>query len=322
MAADRRGPRAAVRADRGHGRRPRTCIARGHGRRGHAGRPRGRARHHRRPAGHRPRLQDADRPRRRDRRRGADLPRRRPDVHAPTRPTSCRSRWTTTACASTSSRRRSTASTREGRRPKFIYTIPNFQNPAGVTLSLPRRRRLVEVAARARAARARGQPVRPAALRGRAAADAATRSTAASSSSTSARSRRSSPPASGSAGRSRRAPVLEKMNLGKQGADLCSSSFSQLFVAAYFAHDRWQDYLAVAARPLPPPARHDARRARRALPARGDVDAAAGRAVHLGDAARLHRHDRPAGARAVAQRRVRARAAPRTSTAAAARRCG
>ena len=34
----------------------------------------------------------------------------------------------------------------EGRRPKFIYTIPNFQNPAGVTLSLPRRRRLVEVA--------------------------------------------------------------------------------------------------------------------------------------------------------------------------------
>ena len=35
---------------------------------------------------------------------------------------------------------------REGRRPKFIYTIPNFQNPAGVTMSLPRRRRLVEVA--------------------------------------------------------------------------------------------------------------------------------------------------------------------------------
>ena len=32
---------------------------------------------------------------------------------------------------------------REGRRPKFIYTIPNFQNPAGVTMSLPRRRRLV-----------------------------------------------------------------------------------------------------------------------------------------------------------------------------------
>src|SRR5213595_909959 len=34
-----------------------------------------------------------------------------------------------------------------GRTPKFIYTIPNFQNPGGVTMSLPRRKRLVEVAA-------------------------------------------------------------------------------------------------------------------------------------------------------------------------------
>jgi 2-aminoadipate transaminase len=30
--------------------------------------------------------------------------------------------------------------------PKFIYALPNFQNPTGVTLSLQRRRRLVEVA--------------------------------------------------------------------------------------------------------------------------------------------------------------------------------
>jgi 2-aminoadipate transaminase len=34
----------------------------------------------------------------------------------------------------------------EGRRPKFIYTVPTFQNPAGVTLSAERRRRLVELA--------------------------------------------------------------------------------------------------------------------------------------------------------------------------------
>src|ERR1035438_3330969 len=34
----------------------------------------------------------------------------------------------------------------EGRRPKFIYTIPNFQNPGGVTMSLARRHRLIEVA--------------------------------------------------------------------------------------------------------------------------------------------------------------------------------
>jgi 2-aminoadipate transaminase len=31
--------------------------------------------------------------------------------------------------------------------PKFIYVLPNFQNPGGVTLSLSRRRRLVELAA-------------------------------------------------------------------------------------------------------------------------------------------------------------------------------
>src|ERR687888_1208951 len=31
---------------------------------------------------------------------------------------------------------------REGRRPKFVYTVPTFQNPAGVTMSLERRHRL------------------------------------------------------------------------------------------------------------------------------------------------------------------------------------
>src|SRR5207237_5751042 len=31
-------------------------------------------------------------------------------------------------------------------------------------------------------------------------------------------------------------PVLEKLNLGKQGADLCSSPVTQLFVAEYFRH--------------------------------------------------------------------------------------
>src|SRR3990172_952922 len=30
-----------------------------------------------------------------------------------------------------------------GARPKFVYTVPNFNNPAGVTMSMPRRQRLV-----------------------------------------------------------------------------------------------------------------------------------------------------------------------------------
>jgi 2-aminoadipate transaminase len=31
--------------------------------------------------------------------------------------------------------------------PKFIYTVPDFQNPSGVTMSLPRRRELLDIAA-------------------------------------------------------------------------------------------------------------------------------------------------------------------------------
>lgn len=34
----------------------------------------------------------------------------------------------------------------EGKRVKFIYTISNFQNPTGVTMSLPRRKRILEIA--------------------------------------------------------------------------------------------------------------------------------------------------------------------------------
>jgi len=38
-------------------------------------------------------------------------------------------------------------------------------------------------------------------------------------------------------------PVLEKMNLGKQAADLCSAPLSQHFVVAYFAERDWRRYL-------------------------------------------------------------------------------
>ena len=32
-----------------------------------------------------------------------------------------------------------------GKRLKFLYTIPNFHNPAGVTLSAERRQRVIEI---------------------------------------------------------------------------------------------------------------------------------------------------------------------------------
>ena len=130
----------------------------------------------------------------------------------------------------------------DGRRPKFIYTIPSFQNPAGVTMSVERRRELVRIAHEQELVvlednpygllRYEGDPlptlhsldggryviylgtfskILSAGLRlGWAAAPR---------------------------------PILEKLNLGKQGADLCSSSLTQHFVAAYFAQRDWRAYL-------------------------------------------------------------------------------
>src|SRR4051794_11273520 len=130
----------------------------------------------------------------------------------------------------------------EGRRPKFIYTILNFQNPAGVTLSLPRRKRLVEVARERELLvlednpygllRYEGEPLPTlhSLDRGEFVIYLGTFSKILS-------------PGIRLGWTTAPAPVLEKMNLGKQGADLCSPAFSQMFVASYFEHDRWTDYL-------------------------------------------------------------------------------
>jgi 2-aminoadipate transaminase len=131
---------------------------------------------------------------------------------------------------------------RDGRRPKFIYTVPTFQNPAGVTLSLPRRKRLVEIASERELLvlednpygllRYEGEPLPPLfALDGgiyvlylgtfskifspgiRLGWLVAPR------------------------------PVLAKVELGKQAADLCTSSLTQQFVDAYFDDGRWLEYV-------------------------------------------------------------------------------
>jgi 2-aminoadipate transaminase len=131
---------------------------------------------------------------------------------------------------------------REGRRPKFVYSVPSFQNPAGVTLSLERRRRLVELARQRELLvvednpygllRFGGDPLpplyqldggdfviyvgtfskilSPGIRLGWAVA----------------------PP-----------PVMEKIVLGKQAADLCTSTLTQHFVREYFAEGRWREYV-------------------------------------------------------------------------------
>jgi 2-aminoadipate transaminase len=130
---------------------------------------------------------------------------------------------------------------RSGRRPKFIYTVPNFHNPAGVTMSLDRRRELVRIASARELIvlednpygllRYEGEPLptlhslddefviytgtfskilSPGVRLGWAVAPA---------------------------------PILAKMQIGKQGADLCSSSVSQYFVTAYFDACAWDEYV-------------------------------------------------------------------------------
>ncbi|MDQ6750943.1 MAG: PLP-dependent aminotransferase family protein [Actinomycetota bacterium] len=131
---------------------------------------------------------------------------------------------------------------REGRRPKFIYTVPTFQNPAGVTLSLPRRERLVALAHERELLvlednpygllRYEGDPIPT--LRsidgGEFVVYLGTFSKILS-------------PGIRLGWTVAPRPVLEKMNLGKQSADLCSSSMTQHFVAAYFEGGRWREYV-------------------------------------------------------------------------------
>src|SRR5690349_3962782 len=118
---------------------------------------------------------------------------------------------------------------REGRRPKFIYTIPTFQNPAGVTLSLPRRKRLVEVAHERELIvlednpygllRYEGDPL-PTLYSLDGGAFVIYLGTFSKILSPGIRIGWAVAPG----------PVHQKMNLGKQESDLCSSSLSQLFV--------------------------------------------------------------------------------------------
>src|SRR5271167_890616 len=138
----------------------------------------------------------------------------------------------------------------EGRRPKFIYTIPNFQNPGGVTMSLPRRRRLVEVARERELLILEDNPYGLLRYEGEAlptlySLDASNAGKDGASDLVIYLGTFSKILAPGLrlgwsvAPR----PVLEKLNLGKQGTDLCSSPVTQLFVAAYFRERDWREYL-------------------------------------------------------------------------------
>jgi len=131
---------------------------------------------------------------------------------------------------------------REGRRPKFVYTVPSFQNPAGVTMSLERRRTLVEIVRRRELLVLEDNPY--GLLRYEGTREPTLRSldggvyvmylgTFSKILSPGIRLGWVAAPS----------PVLEKLNLGKQAADLCTSTLSQLMVQAYFEESPWRAYV-------------------------------------------------------------------------------
>jgi 2-aminoadipate transaminase len=138
----------------------------------------------------------------------------------------------------------------DGRSPKFIYTIPNFHNPAGVTMSLPRRRRLVEVARKHELLVLEDNPYGLLRYEGEPLptlysldAEAAGRNGASDLVIYLGTFSKILSPGLRLGWAVAPRPVLEKLNLGKQGTDLCSSPVTQLFVAAYFAERDWHVYL-------------------------------------------------------------------------------
>jgi 2-aminoadipate transaminase len=134
----------------------------------------------------------------------------------------------------------------EGRRPKFIYTIPTFQNPSGVTMSLERRRRLVQIAQERELLVLEDNPYGLLRYEGEALPTlfsldggrfviyAGTLSKILS-------------PGIRVGWALAPAPVRQKMVIGKAGSDLNSSSLSQLFVAYYFRERDWRDYVRTQA---------------------------------------------------------------------------
>ena len=130
---------------------------------------------------------------------------------------------------------------RAGRRPKFIYTVPNFHNPAGVTLSLERRHELVRIASERELLVLEDNPY--GLLRYEGAPLPTLRSLDEEFIIYAGTFSKILSPGVRLGWAVAPAPVLAKMNLGKQASDLCSSSISQYFVSAYFDSGPWENYV-------------------------------------------------------------------------------
>ena len=130
----------------------------------------------------------------------------------------------------------------EGRTAKFLYTVPNHQNPAGVSLSIPRRHAIAEICAREDLLIVEDNPyglldfkgeVRPAL---RTLAPERVIYTGTLSKIFAAGIRVGWVAAEG--------PVRDKLVQLKEGADLCQSNLTQLIAERWLRTQPWQDQVA------------------------------------------------------------------------------
>jgi DNA-binding transcriptional MocR family regulator len=128
-----------------------------------------------------------------------------------------------------------------GMHPKFLYSVPNFSNPAGVTMSLERRRRLVAICREAAIPIVEDNPYGMLRFHGEAlpclrTLDPGNVVYTGTLSKVFAPGVRVGWVVAG-------AGVLSRLTLAKEAADLCSSSLTQLVGEEYLDGSRWRDNL-------------------------------------------------------------------------------
>ena len=122
--------------------------------------------------------------------------------------------------------------------PKFLYTIPNFHNPAGVTLAVERRREVLDICAEYGVLVLEDNPYGLLGFDGRSLSGAAVDGPE--TCSTSARSPRRSPPGLRVGWALAPPAVRDRLVLAAESATLCPPTFNQLLVSRYLTAHDWR----------------------------------------------------------------------------------
>jgi len=130
----------------------------------------------------------------------------------------------------------------EGRWPKFIYVVPNFSNPGGMTLPLDRRERLVETARERDLLIVEDNPYGLLRFEEKPLPTMYSLDTEENVVYLGSFSKIISPGIR-SGWLVAPPPIYQKVVFGKQATDLCSSSYNQLFVHGFISSGEWREYV-------------------------------------------------------------------------------